>query len=73
MPRLILGSVRHGLSECCLAMFTPAERLVEHGRWPNDEGVWGVILGRRRVATVPQAMLNMAFGQMPWCGGVWRC
>ncbi len=29
-----------------------------------------VILGRRRVATLPQAMLNMAFGQMKHANGV---
>ncbi len=45
------------------------ERAIEYGRWPNAH-VGDVILGRRRVATWPQAMLNMAFGQMKYANGV---
>ncbi len=43
-------------------MVNPADHLVDYGLWPK---AWAgaVILGRRRVATVPQATMNMAIGQ----------
>ncbi len=34
--------------------------------------MWGVDLGRRRVATLPQAMMNMAFGQMTRRGAIFN-
>ncbi len=43
-------------------MFNTADRLVDYGLWPK---AWSgaLILGRRRVATMPQAMVSMAVGQ----------
>ncbi len=45
--------------------------MVDHGRWPRT-CVWGVDLGRRRVATLPQAMMNLAFGQMTRRGAIFN-
>ncbi len=46
------------------AIFNGMFDWVDYGRWPIGVRVRGVFLGRRRGATLPQAMLIMAVGQL---------